>query len=126
VNQEGPSPELLAFIDRFIESIEQLEILLFLFESDQDCSAYDIFQHIQSSHASVEMRLSQLQSAGFIARDSENRYRFNRNDQVRQKTIADLAACYRAMRVRIIEAIYTRKTDAVRTFADAFNLKRKE
>ena len=72
------------------------------------------------------MRLHQLESAGLILRDAEGRCRINQNDRTRLSIIADLAEAYRTMRVRIIEAIYTPKTDAVRTFADAFKLKRKD
>jgi len=117
---------VLAFIDRHIESIEQLEVLLFLHLQEASRTTPEIFHEIQSSQASVNMRLKQLESAGLIVQESLGQYRINRRDEPQQQTLDELAKCYRTMRVRIIEAIYARRSDAVRTFADAFKLKRSE
>jgi predicted transcriptional regulator len=126
VSNEGAPQPVLDLIERNIESVEQLEVLLFLFQWEQGWTASEIFSKIQSSQSSIELRLSQLESAGFILKDSEGRYRFNRTDEKLTRVVSDLADCYRTMRVRIIEAIYARKTDAVQTFADAFKFRRKE
>ena len=126
VSNEGPSTEVLAFIDRHIESVEHLEVLLILHAKDNGQTTADIFREIQSSQASVSIRLKQLESASLIVQESIGQYRINRTDEKLQKTLDELSRSYRIMRVRIIEAIYTRRSDAVRTFADAFKLKKKE
>jgi hypothetical protein len=38
--------------------------------------------------------------------------------------VKDLATAYKGRPVKIIEAIYNRKTDAVRSFADAFKFRK--
>jgi predicted transcriptional regulator len=126
VSSEGPPAGVLAFIDQHIESIEQLEVLLFLHAQERARTTAEIFREIQSSQASVNIRLKQLEAAGLIIHEAIGQYRMNRSDEALQKTLDELSRCYRTMRVRIIEAIYTRRSDAVRSFADAFKLKKKE
>lgn len=126
MNAGGPSEAVLKFVDQHVESIEHLEILLLLSESERDWGASEIFQLIQSSPASIEQRLASLRNAGLLTESSPGRFQFSpANDETRQ-VVKDLAEAYRERRVRIIEAIYSRKTDAVQTFADAFRFKRKE
>jgi len=115
---------VLSFIDRHIESVEHLEILLLLASQDRTWTAAEIFQKIQSSPASVEQRLESLVTASLLDKDAQNKFRFSPKNEQTRHIVMDLAEAYRTRRVRIIEAIYTRKTDAVRTFADAFKFRK--
>ena len=101
-----------------------MEILLLLAEQDRSWSSAEIFQKIQSSKASVDQRLEFLVSAGLLSHDADNTFRFSPKDDATRNIVKDLAEAYRTRRVRIIEAIYTRKSDAVRSFADAFKFKK--
>ena len=122
---EGGAPDgVLSFVDRHIESVEQLEILLLLASQERKWRASEIFQTIQSSQTSVEQRLESLVAAGLIAKDEKGCFRFAPKDDDTRNLVKDLADAYKTRRVRIIEAIYTRKTDAVRTFADAFKFRK--
>ena len=123
VSQGSPDP-VLSFVDRHIESLEHLEILLLLAAQDRSWSALEIFQKIQSSVASVEQRLQTLVAAGLLTKDERGQFRFAPKDEDTRKVVQDLAEAYRTRRVRIIEAIYTRKTDAVQSFADAFKFRK--
>jgi hypothetical protein len=122
--KEAIPPEVLSIIDQHIESVEHLEILLLLFQSEQGCAISEINQRIQSSAGSIELRLKQFEKGGFVFKDSSSRFCFKCDDEVRRKIVTQLCECYRAMPVRVIEAIYARKTDAVQTFADAFKFKK--
>jgi DNA-binding IclR family transcriptional regulator len=115
---------VLSFVDRHIESLEHLEILLLLAAQDRSWSALEIFQKIQSSQASVEQRLQALVAAGLLTKDERGLFRFAPKDEQTRQLVKDLADAYRTRRVRIIEAIYTRKTDAVQSFADAFKFRK--
>jgi len=118
--------EVLQFVDRHIESVEQLEVLLLLVEDERAWKPAEILQRIQSSSASIDQRLASLRNAGFVSEESPGVFRYAPADEQTRRTIRDLADSYRERRVRIIEAIYSRKTDSVQTFADAFRFKRKE
>lgn len=121
---EGSPDAVLSFIERHIESLEHLEILLLLAEEDRSWSAAEIFQKIQSSQASVDQRLQALVAQGLLSKDENGRFRFSPKDEATRNLVNDLAEAYRTRRVRIIEAIYTRKTDAVQSFADAFKFRK--
>jgi DNA-binding IclR family transcriptional regulator len=125
VSAEAVPEPVLRFIDRHIESVEHLEILLLLSQDIRDWSVGEIFKSIQSSEASVTQRLQQLTAAGLLASNGL-RFRFEPRDESMRQLVADLGDLYRERRVRVIEAIYSRKTDAVQTFADAFKFKQKE
>jgi hypothetical protein len=111
-------------VDRFIESVEHLEILLLLAAQDKSWSAAEIFHKIQSSQASVDQRLGALVAAGLLTKDSAGRFRFTPRDEDTRQVVVDLGEAYKTRPVKIIEAIYSRKTDAVRSFADAFKFRK--
>jgi predicted transcriptional regulator len=125
VNPEGAPDSVLQFIDRHIESVEHLEILLLLSGDSKDWRAAEIYSKIQSSQASIEQRLQQLSAAGLLVQNGAGYHFEPRNDATRQ-VVRELADLYRQRRVRVIEAIYSRKTDSVQSFADAFKLRRKD
>jgi hypothetical protein len=125
VSLEATPETVLRFIDRHIESVEQLEILLLLAQETRDWSFTEIFKMIQSSEISIMQRLQQLIAAGLIV-TREGQFRFEPSEDSSRDTVHELAELYRLRRVRIIEAIYNRKTDAVQSFADAFRFKKKE
>jgi len=103
-----------------------LEILLLLADNERPWKSSEILQKVQSSQASVEQRLAALKTSKFVVEDSAGVFRFAPEDQKIRESIHALAETYRERRVRIIEAIYSRKTDSVQTFADAFRFKRKD
>lgn len=111
------------FVDRNINSLEHLEILLLLAATERRWTAADIFQRIQSSQSSVEQRLRSLVAAGFLAQDENNLFYFAPKNADTRSLVARLADAYRTRHVPVIEAIYTRKSDSVRRFANAFKLK---
>ena len=120
----GASDAVLSFVDRHIESVEHLEILLLLAAQERAWSAPEIFQKIQSSQASVDQRLESLVAAGLLAKDASAQFRYSPKDDETRKLVKDLADAYKSRPVKIIEAIYSRKTDAVRSFADAFKFRK--
>lgn len=116
-----PVVELLA---RHIASVEELEILLLLFqEPGKAWTAESIYQIVKSSRDSVGQVLQKFVSAGLVADSQPEGYRFS--TQTDAALVGELSRCYRAMPVRVIQAIYQRPRDAAQEFADAFKLKRK-
>lgn len=115
---------MLSFVDRHFESVEHLEILLLLAAEERGWTASEIFQKIQSSQASVDQRLEALIKAGLLSRESDGKFRFAPKDEQTRQLVKELAGAYKTRPVKIIEAIYARKTDAVRSFADAFKFRK--
>lgn len=109
-NENTLPKTILSLIDRHIESVEHMEILLLLFESSDRMSVSEIFRHIQSSPASIQLRLEQLHAGGLVGRDGVRHFYFDPNGGSNAEPVAALCQAYRKMRVRVIEAIYARYT----------------
>ena len=118
--------ELQHFIARYILSIEKLEILLLLSGSPEKLWTIDeVFQKIQSSHTSVGQRLKELASEGFLVTEGE-RYRYQPKTEELAKNTEELRQFYRTRRLKVIEAVFSKSTEQLRKFSDAFRLRKDE
>jgi hypothetical protein len=111
------------FIARDIVSIEQLEILLLLREHRARAwSPAEVTDRIQSSLPSVSDRLADLVRRGLLRRD-DDRFRYDPPaDQ--DVIIAELAGEYRDRRYSVIDLIFSKGSDKLKVFADAFRVKK--
>ena len=131
---EGLPTSVRNFIDRYIVSVEQLEILLLLAkDAGAEHTVQSVYDVILSTKPSVESwlnRLTDFQLAEHVTGQATV-YRFKpANEEIRQ-AISNLAEAYKAMPVRVIEGIYkkertpgTQGTDPAQGFADAFRLRK--
>jgi DNA-binding MarR family transcriptional regulator len=128
-----PSREVEALLHDHIESYEQLELLL-LMRGDREAlwTAEALSARLHMHSSLVQAALDRLESAGFIevrAAGIEKRHAYlGQSDNV-EATISQLAAGYRENPIPIIKlmsanAIERLRTGALRTFADAFILRK--
>lgn len=119
--------EALKLIARHIHSVEQLEILLLLRKTpEKPLSVQEVFRVIQSSEPSVAASLAYFTTEGFLKQQGEGTYRFAPGSPEMEQACTFLAEAYHERRVAVIEAIYSRPSDPVRNFADAFRLRREK
>lgn len=121
---EGELPESVAkFLWQHIESVEQLEILHVLASDPARAwSVAQVFTKVQSNAGSIHQRLHRFASEGIVLQEGED-YRMNDKDPQMAATLQEVLSEFQVRRVRVIETIYNRRTDAVQSFADAFKLK---
>jgi hypothetical protein len=81
---------------------------------------------IQSSESSVAISLAIFTTEGFLVQEQESVYRYEPQRPELEQGLSALAKEYQERRVAVIEAIYSRPPDPVRTFADAFKLRREK
>lgn len=114
------SAKLRALINRSIDSVEHVEVLLLLrHDPDRVWSAQDVAGELRRSPVSVERRLRDLTRSKLVAQvDERFVYRKGEHDA----TVEELEHEYESRRVRLIEAIFSRSIDSARSFADAFRL----
>jgi hypothetical protein len=121
--RQQPFPsDVESFISSCIDSVEQIEVLLYLRDRmGERCTAEDISRDLRSSPHSVALRLQLLVAKGLIHKD-EAGYEYaadgGPDDLVRR-----LAEAYRDRRTAVIERIFSRKKDPMRFFADAFRIR---
>lgn len=117
---------ILKFLNTYIDSIEQLRILLLLHSfPDRVWTTAEITAELRSTDTSVVKRLDDLYSRKVLSRvpDSMNRHQFNPISVDLKKVIGELAVQNQLRPYRVIEAIYSQPSKALQQFADAFKLK---
>jgi hypothetical protein len=124
----GPDPgtaELDQFIERYVGSVEQLEILCLLCgHPEKAWSVQEVFRAIQSSESSVAARLDKFVADGILALDSQGLYRYGPQKPEISRIVPALAKAYQQRRVAIVEMIYQRPKERLHHFANAFKLRK--
>jgi DNA-binding IclR family transcriptional regulator len=120
------SPDLQRFIARHIQSVEKLEILLLFFrEPQRTWLSSEVFHSIQSNPASVNQKLDELVSEGFLAREKEEkRFAFQPKTTTIRAQVEALDTAYRERRIKVIESIFSKTTEELRDFSNAFKLRK--
>ena len=117
------------FITEYIDSVEQLRVLLLLFENpDRRWSVGQITRELRSSDGSITKRIEDLHERGLLARDpaEPDLHTFEHVQEDLRATVRDLAEANASRPYRVIELIYARPNEALRAFADAFKIKKDE
>jgi len=126
--EESIPENVRRFIVEHINSVESLEILLSLFARPaEESSPEDVSRALCTSLESATARLSELQQARLLVSISTEppKYRFN-TDSPEASLVALLEKTYRERRVSVISFIYSKPSDPLRAFSDAFRLRKDE
>jgi hypothetical protein len=112
-----------------IHSVYELEALLIVSaQPEREWRAADLSQALYIAPAAARDQLARLQACGLLrpvdGPGAEPAFRYEPGDPARVATVAELAVEYAQRRVRVIELIYSRPSDSVRSFAHAFKFKR--
>jgi hypothetical protein len=114
------------FIMEYIESVDALEILLFLRNTPEtDWSANAVSKALELDPNAVSVRLDHLKHLALIQErggGDKRLYRYHPPSPEVASAISELAQAYSTYRVRIIEMIFSKPLTKIRTFSDAFRL----
>ena len=128
MGQESIPQDVRQFVAACVDSVGQLEVLLLLHgRADRAWTAAQGGEELRVDAGWVTSQLDDLCRRGILARAeaAEPQYRFTPADPAVGRTIASLAALYTTHRVTIISMIFsTPPVDTLRTFADAFRLRK--
>src|SRR5688500_3461862 len=106
-----------------INSVEQLEVLLLArARADQAWNGESVAQERRVDPAPAAGRLEDLEARGFLvaAGDSGTEYRYRPRDSTLDQTVGGLAQAYKERRFGVINLIFSKPLDNIRTFSDAF------
>jgi len=123
--------ELPEDVERFVadhfDSLERLEILLLLRSHRlRDFAPAEVTAELRLGPASASDQLRELVARGFVAGGGEPpKYRYAPDSSEKERVTNELARCYADRRVTVIKQIFSPRSDPVRSFADAFKLRRK-
>jgi hypothetical protein len=124
------SPQVKRFINKHIHGFSQLELLLHLRDNPNESVTPDL--------AARELRLGQEQAAdllhdlhtrGLLAIDTgegPQRYRYEPSTREMARQVEALAKIYPTYRHRIIQLIFSKPSESVTNFSQAFRLRKDE
>lgn len=126
MSQEIPDV-VRSFVAQHIDSAELLETLL-LVHSDpaREWSPESVAQSIYTVPAGATRRLEQLVEMGLASSSgtANPAYRYAPSRPAMAAQVDALAEAYRRARVPVINLIYNKPPDPLRSFADAFKLRK--
>lgn len=115
------SAQVHSFIFRYIDSVEQLEVLLLLSsDSSKVWSAEALSKHLRSSRTSVDQRLKLLCNESLVV-CVDDTYQFVPTDPALAEIVEQVASVYKTHRHRLFELIFSPSKKA-RDFSDAFRV----
>lgn len=118
--------KLRNFIFEYIDSVELIEILLFLSDRESESkTAVEISKELRSNPASVQNRLAVLHSLGLI-RESESSaqsYQYSPKSEELGEIVRLLAQEYKLRRHKVFEIVFSPSKQA-RSLADAFMMRK--
>jgi hypothetical protein len=126
--EEISGPVRQFIIDR-ISSVAELEVLLLLWQrAGQDWSAQEVAKELRIEPDWTAQRLEALRAQGYVTQQSgpAPRYRYAPAAPEQDQLVTDLARSYSERRVSVINLIYSKPRDHIRSFADAFRLREKK
>lgn len=112
-----------AFISDCIQSVEEIEILLLLCSArDRHWTPRQLSAQLRRTEHSVVLRVQSLVASGLVAME-QGKISYvaspAEDDRVRQ-----LAAIYEQRRAAVIDYIFAERPDPMKSFADAFRMRR--
>lgn len=119
--------EITAFLRLCIDSVESLEVLIFLVEQpEREWNAKSLSQQIRSSEGSVEKRLKSLVACRVLCLSAGAPERYRPASPEMERLVRETIAFYRLRPHRAMEILYSKPESAMQSFADAFRFGKKE
>ena len=118
-------PEVVAFLDRHIFSVTQLEVLLLVHEAvPQARSVPELSRCAHVPERSLRPWLEAFVERGLLARDGADGYRSADLPPPERAVLDAVADCYVRRRVSLSRHVYASSEDPARRFADAFRFRK--
>jgi hypothetical protein len=117
--------DLIQFVETSFGSVWSLELLLLLFRDPQRHWTYGEFVHeLRSSEVVVAQSVERLMAAGLAVAEADGAVRYGPASREQDSLVAQLEEEYRKTPAAIRRLILQNPVEKLRTFADAFKLKK--
>ena len=126
--REDPYESIASFIRKYISSVGQLEVLLNVYWGRPTGFSPDKVALLLSTNRALALRhLVQLHHQGLIVvqgKGESQEFLYLASKDENTSTIEKMSELYSTHRIRIIDLIYSQKTDSIREFAEAFRIRK--
>jgi hypothetical protein len=129
LRNSGLPEEVRRFIVDHIDSVEQLEILLLLHgQRARTWTAESVARELRIAPISAGERLEEFVRGSVLSRADGTpvEYRYAPGSSKLDTAVDGLARAYSERRVTVINFIFSKPVDKIRTFADAFRLRKED
>jgi hypothetical protein len=129
VAADGLSDDIREFFFRKFDSVELLDVLALLHENpEQLWTIKEISAHLRSSDSSVAKRVAALIERLVIAAASfrEGGVRYAPLDSRTDELVGRAISFYRLRPYQVVEIIFSRRDEAIRSIADAFRFRKED
>lgn len=126
-NPKDIAPEVKAFLDHYIESYGQLQVLLLLSkEAGRTWTGAAVAQELRTNESAAQKCLDELTARGLAVASSDKprSYQYKPSSPELGQAVAALSAAHATYHLRIIALIYERPAEKLRAFADAFKIRK--
>ena len=125
--QTGVPAEVRRFIAAEIESVGQLEVLLLLRGApDKSWTPGEVARALVMQVGPATTWLEQMADGSFVAQPASGAYRYSPASAEVERTIDGLAESYAKYRVAVISLIFSKPSEGVTRFSEAFRIRRRE
>ena len=130
MTDDGIPSRVKQFITDHLDSVMQLEVLLLLAGSPGKVwTAPELAQQLRIDAAWVDGQLRAMAAGGLVAVGEQPgpapaQFRFEPRTPELAQTIDELSHAYADRRVTVIGLIFAKPTDKLRSFADAFRIRK--
>lgn len=119
--------EVRSFLLQYVDSVEQLEVLLLVrSQPGRVWSADEVAAELRTDPRSVHLRIDDLRDGGLVAGEAGGGIRYAPRTPAMARAVEATDRAYQTHRVAIITLIFSRPTERIRSFADAFRLRKGE
>lgn len=129
VKPDAISKQVVTFITEHINSVVELEALLLLHgDRNRSWSASGIARELRIDRSWPQTELQGLCDKGILSCEggADPVYRYAPKDPGMDAVVGDLAAAYADRRVTIIGLIFSKPAEKLKTFADAFRIRKEQ
>ena len=123
-----PLPEdVRQFLNQYIESVEQLEVLLLLWRTpERGWTSDEVATAVYSHPSSVVRRLAMLLGQGLLREREPGCFQYAPRTGELHAAVTHVDHMYRERRVAVITLIASKPIENVRAFSDAFRIRKKK
>lgn len=121
------SPQVREFLTDYIDSAELLDVLMLLVrEPDKAWTPDTVSNRVFSVPQAAQQRLDELTVRGLVAEraDTPGSYALSVRDDKLAETLAEVRQVYERNRADLITFVFSMKADPVKSFSNAFKLRR--
>jgi hypothetical protein len=127
VVDENLPADVRSLISGHIDSLVQLEILLLLQRTaPKEWSPKEIERELRIDPVFAGRELQTLSERGLLAARQGPVYYYGPRSPELDAAVAGLATAYAKFRLTVIQSIFAKPSDTIRTFADAFRVRKDE